>query len=179
MRLNRRPRRAFTLIELLVVIGILGVLAALLLPALRNGMDRAKSTACASQLHQAGLRTGSAVLRCPADTERKSWHGVDYTTASYFGRAEPNPPEPGTIVAGDRNILLVRIGGESQLLTGTIRLSRTNAFDWRSDMHRGKGNVLLGDSSVHTAGRKKLNLHVGAQPKADFQWYIPNGPFSP
>lgn len=45
-------RRVFTLIEMLVVVAIIAILAALLMPALRKGLEAAKSAACANNEKQ-------------------------------------------------------------------------------------------------------------------------------
>lgn len=50
-----RDTRAFTLVEMLCVLVIIGLLAALLLPAVAQGKARAKRVQCASQLRQIGV----------------------------------------------------------------------------------------------------------------------------
>ena len=58
-RLCRAPSRGFTLVELLVVIAILGLLIALLMPAIGSVREASRNAICGSNLHQLGLALNS------------------------------------------------------------------------------------------------------------------------
>jgi prepilin-type N-terminal cleavage/methylation domain-containing protein len=85
-------KRGFTLVELLVVIAIIGVLVALLLPAVQAAREAARRTQCANQVRQMGLSIQNHVSALGVFPTGGAINGPDISNFVSGGSNNPGRP---------------------------------------------------------------------------------------
>jgi len=163
---NMRQRRGFTLIELLVVIAIIGVLIALLLPAVQAAREAARRAQCTNNLKQIGI----AVHNYHDSTNALPW-GFGYTGWNdWSGHVLILPyMELGTLynalnfVTGG-----AQVNGGNGLMNTTVQRAKVNGFICPSDT----------DRLTNVEGHNNYMSNGGSTPLALMNTSGFNGPMS-
>ena len=117
--------KAFTLLELLVVIAVIALLAALLLPALKQARDKAKQTQCLGNLRQLALAAGFYAAdhddwMVPQLSGAKLWP-IILQICGYL----PGPQDHGSEPQG-----VFRCPSAVTRMVGTTATDATTGFNW-------------------------------------------------
>jgi prepilin-type N-terminal cleavage/methylation domain-containing protein/prepilin-type processing-associated H-X9-DG protein len=164
-----RSRRAFTLVELLVVIAIIGVLVALLLPAVQAAREAARRSQCQNHLKQHGLSLHNfedAYVQYPSmvasghtgtiSVQQKFAGAVGFTT---FDWLLPYIEQRPLYDASNMNVSTV-VGGK-EVYKHVIKVHLCPS---ETSSPRGLGATTTGSANVWAVGNYAGNYYVVGNP---------------
>jgi hypothetical protein len=99
------------------------------------------------------------ILVCPADHREpaSSSQSLADSNVSYFVNLDADETRPQVLLAGDRNLSVNGAPAQSGLLT----LTTNDHLSWTGELHRGVGNVAMGDASVQNVTSERLSSSIG------------------
>jgi competence protein ComGC len=105
--------------------------------------------------------TTPAVLICPHDSART--RATNWTTdfrsgkAGYFVGLDSTVEHPQSLLSGDRNLMVDGV----PLGKGLTELTTNRTVGWTAAIHANLGYVLLGDGSVQSLDKRRLQEQLG------------------
>lgn len=152
-----RNRSAFTLVELLVVIAIIGILVALLLPAVQQAREAARKTQCVNRLRQLALASAnyeSANGNFPA------------------GRKDPDWSVNGTVRTGYTNYSSVQQNAQTETGFRSVHIWLLPFMEEKAIFDQIDFNV--GSGKRMTIGINPLNVNFQAYAQASSMFICPS-----
>ena len=158
------PKRAFTLVELLVVISIIGILVALLLPAVQTGRAAARRIQCASNLHQLSIAyygRDTSIHNPAGNLQVSSWPEDlrPYVEEEQSIYVCPDDESPGGEASGDACYVQVKLGSHPYREI----IAEPGPYCQRTDLGGGSYELRF-DSGYHWDWD---DLHLRFEPQGD------------
>jgi prepilin-type N-terminal cleavage/methylation domain-containing protein len=144
---------AFTLVELLVVIAIIGVLVALLLPAVQSSREAARRSACANNVKQIGLAIQGFQLAKkvypPSDTDELFIWDIESELPNHSWASVIMPYVEMQTLSDRMNFKVSSVGDVNRPAAGTIvsiyRCPSYTGAEYTDDPHYPDGAFAIGN----------------------------------
>src|SRR3954463_11575813 len=163
--MSTRKNAGFTLVELLVVIAIIGILVALLLPAVQSAREAARRTACTNNLKQIAL----ALL---------NYHDGrgQFPLGAYSAVQEDHPAEEDGL--GWATQILAQL--EEQSLYDKLKNNSIPGYQgnpWITNHPPGQKGIfrVAHDNGLRPIAGADISLTVFLCPSADLPMHVPDG----
>jgi prepilin-type N-terminal cleavage/methylation domain-containing protein len=175
-----RFQRGFTLVELLVVIAIIGILVALLLPAVQAARDSARRSECSNNLKQIGiavLNYENSNKRFPAGSTTKGTNITGPYWSTWTVDLLPYMEEQGLYDRWDRKVVLEN--------PGNMRVKQTRIAGYLcpsdeepgvlAEPESGLASTLTKPNNLYHPGSYRANSGTGTGLACNGYWDSPSG----